>query len=117
MDAHGEIARTIDDYRDKVVAVSHEIHEHPELKFEEHLAADLLTRAAKELGLEVERGVGGLETAFRAEFGNEGPAVAILAEYDALPNGHSCGHNLIAGAALSAAAGLASMRQKLPGQI
>ena len=103
MDAHAEIARAIDNYRDKVVALSHEIHEHPELKFQEHFAAGLLTKAAAELGLEVEREVGGLKTAFRAEFGARGPAVAILAEYDALPNGHSCGHNLIAGAALSAA--------------
>src|ERR1700719_1861927 len=117
MDAHGEICRAIDDYREKVVAVSHEIHEHPELKFEEHLASDLLTRAAKELGLEIERGIGGLETAFRAEFGGDGPTVAILAEYDALPNGHSCGHNLIAGAALSAVAGLKSIGGKLPGRI
>src|ERR1700688_3917734 len=119
MDAHGEICRAIDDYREKVVAVSHEIHEHPELKFEEHLAADLLTRAAKELGLEVERGIGGLETAFRAEFGGDGATVAILAEYDALPNGHSGGHNLIAGAALSAVAGLKSIggKFKLPGRI
>jgi amidohydrolase len=117
MDAHGEICRTIDNYRDQVVAISHEIHEHPELRFQEHFAADLLTRAAKELGLEVERGVGGLETAFRAEFGAAGPTVAILAEYDALPNGHSCGHNLIAGAALSAVAGLKSIAGKLPGRI
>jgi amidohydrolase len=117
MDAHAEISRAIDNYRDKVVAISHEIHEHPELKFEEHFAADLLSRAAKELGLEVERGVGGLKTAFRAEFGAEGPTVAILAEYDALPNGHSCGHNLIAGAALSAVAGLKCIAGKLPGRI
>jgi amidohydrolase len=117
MDAHAEIARAIDNYRDKVVALSHEIHEHPELKFEEHFAADLLTKAAAELGLEVEREVGGLKTAFRAEFGGKGPAVAILAEYDALPNGHSCGHNLIAGAALSAVAGLKSIASNLPGRV
>ncbi|HYK64901.1 MAG TPA: M20 family metallopeptidase [Patescibacteria group bacterium] len=117
MDAHGEIARTIDNYRDKVVALSHEIHEHPELKFQEVFAAGLLTKAASELGLEVEREVGGLKTAFRAEFGGKGPTVAILAEYDALPNGHSCGHNLIAGAALSAVAGLKSIASQLPGRI
>src|SRR5271155_3678945 len=117
MDAHTEIARAIDNYRDKVVALSHEIHEHPELKFEEHFAADLLTKAAADLGLEVEREVGGLKTAFRAEFGGKGPAVAILAEYDALPNGHSCGHNLIAGAALSAVAGLKSIASNLPGRV
>jgi amidohydrolase len=117
MDAHAEIARAIDDYRDKVAALSHEIHEHPELKFEEHFASDLLSKAATELGLEVERKVGGLKTAFRAEFGGKGPSVAILAEYDALPNGHSCGHNLIAGAALSAVAGLNSIAGRLPGRI
>ena len=117
MDAHTEIARAIDSYRDKVVALSHEIHERPELKFQEHFAAGLLSKAATELGLEVEREVGGLKTAFRAEFGAKGPAVAILAEYDALPNGHSCGHNLIAGAALSAVAGLKSIGGKLPGRV
>ena len=117
MDAHAEIARAIDSYRDKVVALSHEIHERPELKFQEHFAAGLLSKAATELGLEVEREVGGLKTAFRAEFGAKGPAVAILAEYDALPNGHSCGHNLIAGAALSAVAGLKGIAGKLPGRV
>ncbi len=118
MDAHSGICRAIDDYREKVVALSHQIHEHPEPLFEERLAARLLSDAARELGLKVETGVGGLETAFRAEFGaSDGPAVAILAEYDALPNGHSCGHNLIAGAALSAVAGLAKGAKKLPGRI
>jgi amidohydrolase len=117
MDAHGEICRAIDTYRHQAVALSHEIHEHPELKFQEHFAAGLLTKAATELGLEVEREAGGLKTAFRAEFGASGPAVAILAEYDALPNGHSCGHNLIAGAALSAVAGLKSIASQLPGRV
>ncbi len=117
MDAHGEICRAIDNYRDQAVALSHEIHEHPELKFQEHFATGLLTKAAAELGLEVEREAGGLKTAFRAEFGARGPAVAILAEYDALPNGHSCGHNLIAGAALSAVAGLKSVANQLPGRV
>ena len=117
MDAHAEICRAIDSYRDRVVALSHEIHEHPELKFEETFAADLLTRAGAELGLDMQRGVGGLKTAFRAEFGNEGPTIAILAEYDALPNGHSCGHNLIAGAALAAVQGLKNIASRLPGRI
>src|SRR5208283_1431732 len=66
MDAHAEICRAIDTYRDQAVALSHEIHEHPELKFEEHFAAGLLSKAATELGLEVEREAGGLKTAFRA---------------------------------------------------
>ncbi|MBV8774420.1 MAG: amidohydrolase [Deltaproteobacteria bacterium] len=117
MEVRNEIGRAIDRYQEQVVSLSHAIHEHPELKFREHFACELLARAVRELGLEVQIGVGGLETSFRSKFGDSGSTIAILAEYDALPNGHSCGHNLIAGAALAAAAGLASMRQKLPGQI
>jgi amidohydrolase len=117
MDAHAEICRAIDAYKDNAVDLSHQIHAHPELKFEERFASDLLARSVSELGLEVERGVGDLPTAFRSEFGGPGPAVAILAEYDALPNGHSCGHNLIAGAAVAAAAGLVALRPSLPGKI
>jgi amidohydrolase len=70
------------------------------------------------VGLEAETPTGGLQTAFRAEFGGDrGPKIAILAEYDALPNGHACGHNLIAGAALGAAVGLASVKAQLPGRV
>lgn len=48
-------------------------------------------------GHKVEQKLGGVETAFRARIGPPGPAVALLAEYDALPEiGHACGHNLIA---------------------
>jgi amidohydrolase len=118
MDAHAEICRAIDLYKEKAVSLSHQIHEKPELKFQEHFAAGLLSGAAREIGLPVETGVGGLETAFRAEFGNGGgPTIAILAEYDALPNGHSCGHNLIACAALSAVVGLKNGAKNLPGKI
>jgi amidohydrolase len=47
----------------------------------------------------------GLSTAFRATYGRDRPAIAFLAEYDALPNvGHACGHNLIAAAAAGAGA-------------
>lgn len=117
MDTHEEICQAIDLCKDEILHLSHQIHEHPELKFEEYFACDLLTRAVRGLGLEVQAGAGGLPTAFRAEFGGTGPAVAILAEYDALPNGHSCGHNLISGAAIAAAAGLATIRNSLPGRI
>ena len=51
----------------------------------------------------VQRGAGGLETAFIAEAGSGGPVVAILGEYDALPGiGHGCGHNLMGTAAIGA---------------
>ena len=58
--------------------------------------------------LRVERRLHGLDTAFRATLGNKpGPTIAILAEYDALPEiGHACGHNLIGTGAIAAAIGL-----------
>jgi amidohydrolase len=120
MAIHDEICRSIDRFKDQAIGLGRQIHARPELKFEERFAAGLLTGALTEIGVEVERGVAGLETAFRAETGKSdrsGPTVAILAEYDALPNGHSCGHNLICTAALSAFAGLAAIRTQLRGRV
>jgi amidohydrolase len=117
METHEQICQAIDARKDEIVHLSHAIHEHPELKFEEHFACDLLAQAIRGFGLEVQTGTCGLPTAFRAEFGRSGPTIAILAEYDALPNGHSCGHNLISGAAVAAAAGLVAIREALPGRI
>jgi amidohydrolase len=96
------------------------IHAHPELGFEEHQAAAWLTEALENGGFRVERGVGGLPTAFRAVHPAEkpGPRIAILAEYDALPElGHACGHNLIAAIAVGAALGLAPFKKGLPGTL
>jgi len=120
MAIHDEICRSVDRFKDQAIGLGRQIHAHPELKFEERFAAGLLAGALGEIGVEVERGVAGLETAFRAEAGKSDrscPTVAILAEYDALPNGHSCGHNLICTAAFSAFAGLAAIRGQLPGRI
>jgi amidohydrolase len=116
-DAHAMIARAIDDYRPTAVALSHEIHERPELKFAEKFASNKLADAAQALGIDLERGICDLPTSFRGSFGSEGPTVAIMAEYDALPNGHSCGHNLIAGAALCAVAGLKVMDGRMAGRV
>lgn len=116
-DAHSEICHAIDSYKGTAVALSSQIDSHPELKFEEHFAARLLTGAIAGLGVKVETEVAGLKTAFRSTVGSHGPTVAILAEYDALPNGHSCGHNLISGAALAAFAGLVHIGAGLPGRV
>src|SRR6267378_2494302 len=93
-----------------LIELSRDIHGHPELAYQEHHAVDAIAAMLKHHGHPLERGVGGLDTAFRARVGPvDGPAVALLAEYDALPDvGHGCGHNLIAisniGAFLVAAA-------------
>src|SRR5690606_25344275 len=67
---------------------------------------------------EVERGAFGLPTAFRASIGNDRPAVAILAEYDALPEiGHGCGHNIICASAVGAFLALSTIADSLPGAV
>ncbi len=93
----------------ELVALSRDIHGHPELAYQERHALGAIAALLERAGHRVERGIGGLETAFRTRVGPDGPAIALLAEYDALPDvGHGCGHNLIAisnvGAFLVAAA-------------
>ena len=92
--------------------ISLSIHGKPELAFEEEHAHDVLTSYLERQGFAVDRGAYDLPTAFRAEFG-EGPiTIAVLCEYDALPEiGHACGHNLIAISGL--AVGLA-LKEALP---
>ncbi len=83
--------------RDDLIVLSRAIHGAPELAYQERQAVANITALLRRHGYEVEQRLGGLETAFRARVGPKGPAVALLAEYDALPEiGHACGHNLIA---------------------
>jgi amidohydrolase len=102
-----------------LIDLAHKIHAHPELKFAEHQASAWLFDAARLDGVSAERRAGGLETSFRARFGSgAAPKVAILAEYDALPEiGHACGHNLIAAGALGAFLALHAERHELPGTV
>ncbi len=115
-----QLDRTVEALGPSVVALSRRIHEHPELRFEEHEAARWLSESIEATAkLPVERGVGDLPTAFRARLGSgKGPHIAILAEYDALPGiGHACGHNLIAGGALGAFLALAQARGQIEGTV
>jgi amidohydrolase len=91
----------------------------PEIGHQERQAVATLTGLLASGRIESEIGICGLETAFRARVGGLGrPTVAILAEYDALPNvGHGCGHNLIGPSAVGAGLALASVAQYLPGGI
>jgi amidohydrolase len=82
---------------DELVQLSREIHADPELAYQERRAAARIAALLERHGHEVQMGIGGLETAFRARVGPPGPSVALIAEYDALAGvGHGCGHNLIA---------------------
>ncbi len=110
----------VDELAQPLIDVSRDIHAHPELAFAEHHACAVLCDTLAAHGLPVQRSVYGLETAFESEFagGADGPRVAVLAEYDALPGiGHACGHNLIATAALGATLALAAVRDQLRGTV
>jgi amidohydrolase len=109
----------ISGFQDNLWQISRTLHKNPEIAFHEFKAYDLLTTNLANLGYALEHKLAGLETAFRARLGADNqPIVAILAEYDALPVlGHACGHNLIAASAIGAAAGLAAVKDELPGQI
>lgn len=101
---------TVDHLSDELWGLALRIHANPELAYHEEKAAAWLTELLERRGCRVERGVGGVPTAFRAEIegSGPGPTVAIMAEYDALPTiGHACGHNIIATAGIGAGAALA----------
>ena len=115
------VTAAIDELRDELIDISLDIHAHPELNYEEHHASAVLTEALERHGFDVERGVGNVETAFRATIkggAGDGPTVAFLAEYDALPEiGHGCGHNLIAISNLGAALGAKAVAEELSGRV
>lgn len=94
--------------------LSHRIHAHPELAFEEVRASAWVAEALEGAGLAVQHGCYGLHTAVRATIGSGPIHVAICAEYDALPEiGHACGHNVIAAAAVGAGLALAPLTTEL----
>ncbi|MCJ7426088.1 MAG: M20 family metallopeptidase [Dehalococcoidales bacterium] len=98
------VIKEVEAHRSRLRDISLKIHANPELGFKEVKASALLTQYLEENGFAIERGICELPTAFQGRYGNGKPAIAILAEYDALPQlGHACGHNLIAGCAVGAA--------------
>ena len=117
-EAKARLRAEVDRRAATLVEASHDIWEHPELNFEEHHAHDLLTSVLEAEGLDVERGAFGVDTAFAARAGTEGPTVAVLCEYDALPEiGHACGHNVIAAAGLGAGLAAAALADDLGGRV
>ena len=109
MDARAAARERLEESRDALIALSHRIHAHPELAFEEERAAAWCAELLDGAGFDVERGICALPTAFLARAGSGPLHIALCAEYDCLPGiGHACGHNVIA--ALSLGAGIAAAR-------
>src|SRR6266704_4665809 len=107
MDAKAGARERLATVRDDLVALSHRIHAHPELGFEEEKASTWLAEMLTDAGFTVDKGICDLPTAFTARAGSGPLHLAICAEYDCLPGiGHACGHNLIA--AMAVGAGMAA---------
>lgn len=87
----------VDEQAPELTRMADTIFDHPEIGPHEVFASKLLTDYLESHGFAVTRGVGGLETAFRAVWknGEGGPNMGLLCEYDALPGmGHGCGHQM-----------------------
>jgi aminobenzoyl-glutamate utilization protein B len=132
-----EISQIIEEKRNLLIAASDKIWEYAETRFEEFQSSELLCTILEQEGFTVERGLGGIETAFIGSFGSGKPVVAFLGEFDALSglsqrarsadkipvvnggNGHGCGHNLLGTGALAAAIALRYYMEKhqIPGTI
>lgn len=111
MDYQTLIAQLEEELAPQLEKISHFLYTHPELGLEEYQATEYLSDWMEKQGFALERRWYGLDTAFAARWGEEGPCVAFLAEYDALPGygpkgcdpGHACGHNWIAATCAGAA--------------
>jgi amidohydrolase len=100
----------VEKLRPDLLELSRRVHATPELAFEEHQSSAWTAELLERNGFELARGIADLATAFAARWrgARDGPVVAFLGEYDALPDiGHGCGHNLMcsssAGAAIATA--------------
>src|SRR5947208_2551586 len=114
------VCEAIDRRSAELIATADWIHAHPEIGHQELEASKRLSGMLESAGVPVEMGTAGMATAFKAEINGKGngPRVAILAEYDALPGlGHGCGHNLIGTSAIGAGLALTEVLPELDGTI
>ena len=114
------VMQAVDDLSAELLQLSHTLHAHPEISFEEYHSVKTISELLSRHGFNVKTGIAGLETAFIASKTGKpgGPHIAYLAEYDALPEvGHGCGHNIIATCSVGAAIALCSVLDKFAGKV
>jgi amidohydrolase len=106
------------EYGDELVALSQDLHAHPEEGYAEHRSVRAVAQLLERHGHTAEIGVGGLDTALIATRGTEGPHLGVLAEYDALPGiGHACGHNIICSTAVGGFLAAARAQEQVGGRV
>jgi len=115
------IWKHVDRHREDFVSLSDRVFDTPETLYTEHKSVAEHKRMLEAQGFRITENAAGIPTAVIGEAGDDGPVIAILGEFDALPylsqepgvaehrpleeggNGHGCGHNLLGSAALLAA--------------
>lgn len=133
MEYHGMKAfmlQWMEEHREEIYELSDYMWEHPELGLEEYEASARMTELLEKYGFTVERGVGGMPTAFVAVYGKGSPTAGINVEYDCLPGlsqkkdcdepnpvtegapGQGCGHNILGPAALLGGLALKAAMEK-----
>lgn len=135
MDAKNFVSNAIAEKAGLIVDVSDKIFDFAELGFHEFKTAKLYEEVLKNEGFQVEMGLAGMPTAFKAVYGEGKPVIGLLAEYDALPelsqvggcterkmrpdenpDGHGCGHNLLGAGAFAGALAMKKYLEENPGK-
>ncbi|WP_172119128.1 amidohydrolase [Actinomyces faecalis] len=144
-EVRAELASIVEGLAPEIVALSRDIHAHPEVGYTEHHAVAAVAALLRRHGIEPDEGVFGMETALRAQVGPARSAetgrthgstadgakagvgteasdgvgtIAILAEFDALPGiGHGCGHNVMCASSVGAFLALAELERCRPGTL
>jgi amidohydrolase len=109
----------IDRFAPDAIALSDDLAANPEISEQEFESSRKHARFLERAGFEVEIPFYGISTAYRGRISRGGNGrVALLAEYDALPEiGHACGHNVHGAMSLLAGAGLAPVMDELAGDL
>ena len=113
-----DILGILDGLKDRLFSLSSSFYHNPETGLKEFKTSAACVDILKEFGFKIDKGVAGMETAFRANFGNGKPAIALLVEMDALPEiGHGCGHNISGVASVGAAIAVSKVIPKTGGSV
>lgn len=111
-----EFETIIDELAPEIIELSQHLHANPEVAFEEHGSIAKIQEILQRHDLDIEKGVYGVDTAFETQIGSgQGPTIAVLSEYDALPEiGHACGHNVMAATGMGAFLAVAELLKRHP---
>jgi len=115
-----KIAEAVESLAGDMVSINKAIFDKPEICFKEKFASGLVMDYLKSNGFSIEAPAAGLDTALKAirKGKGKGPRVALIAEYDALPEmGHACGHSMIAASACAAAVAINRAVPNHPGSL